>query len=151
LEETPDLNGASPCLGRERVEAVAAYGERRPIEHSPEIEVYLRIEICDLHSHGLLEEVVAGNNRAGGVRRFEVRALFVFVGADPCAGRLSGTVALDDKGHVRTGDPQALPLETALPRVSAGGDMRSGSIKRVASAVGEEAMSVRLASERLSR
>ncbi|MFF4242317.1 FAD-dependent oxidoreductase [Actinomadura geliboluensis] len=120
------------------------------IERCPEIEVFLHTEIRGLHGHGLLEEVVAENDRTGEVRRFEVRALFVFIGAEPCVGWLSGAVALDDKGYVCTGGPQALPLETNLPGVLAAGDVRSGSIKRVASAVGEGAMAVRLAFERLS-
>lgn len=107
------------------------------IERRPEIEVFLHMEIRELHGHGLLEEVVAENNRTGEVRRFGVRALFVFIGADPCVAWLSGTVDLDHKGYVRTGGPQALPLETNLPGVLAAGDVRSGSIKRVASAVGE--------------
>jgi thioredoxin reductase (NADPH) len=120
------------------------------IERCPKIEVFLHTEIRELHGHGRLEEVVAENNRTGEVRRFEVRALFVFIGAEPCVGWLSGAVALDDKGYVRTGGPQALPLETDLPGVLAAGDVRSGSIKRVASAVGEGALAVRLAFERLS-
>ncbi|NDU72408.1 FAD-dependent oxidoreductase [Actinomadura sp. DSM 109109] len=120
------------------------------IERCPGIEVFPHTEIRELHGHGLLEEVVAEDNRTGEVRRFEVRALFVFIGADPCVGWLSGTVALDDRGYVRTGGPQALPLETSLPGVLAAGDVRSGSIKRVASAVGEGAMAVRLAFERLT-
>ncbi|TDC92011.1 FAD-dependent oxidoreductase [Actinomadura sp. 7K507] len=120
------------------------------IEHCPEVDVFLHTEIRELHGHDLLEEVVTKNNRTGEVRRFKVRALFVFIGADPCVAWLSGTVDLDDKGYVRTGGPQALPLETNLPGVLAAGDVRSGSIKRVASAVGEGAMAVRLAFERLS-
>ncbi|MEU8804633.1 FAD-dependent oxidoreductase [Spirillospora sp. NPDC048819] len=121
------------------------------IEHCPEIDVFLHTEIRELHGHDLLEEVVTKNNRTGEVRRFKVRALFVFIGADPCVAWLSGTVDLDDKGYVRTGGPQALPLETNLPGVLAAGDVRSGSVKRVASAVGEGAMAVRLAFERLNK
>ncbi len=135
--------------GTELGESMSRYLVDR-IERCPEIEVFLHMEIRELHGHGRLEEVVAEDNRTGEVRRFEARALFVFIGADPCAGWLSGTVALDDKGYVRTGGPRALPLETDLPGVLAAGDVRSGSIKRVASAVGEGAMAVRLAFERLS-
>ncbi|MFC4056644.1 FAD-dependent oxidoreductase [Actinomadura syzygii] len=121
------------------------------IERCPEIEVFLRTEIREVHGHDHLEEVLAENNRTGEIRRVEVRALFVFIGADPCVDWLPSTVALDDKGYVLTGGPQALPLETSLPGVLAAGDVRSGSIKRVASAVGEGAMAVRLAFARLNR
>jgi thioredoxin reductase (NADPH) len=83
--------------------------------------------------------------------------LFVFIGATPCTAWLSGTVTLDDDGFVLTGDhlpdpgtdPRPLFLETSLPGVFAVGDVRSGSIKRVASAVGEGSMAVRLVHERL--
>ena len=81
------------------------------------------------------------------------RALFVFIGARPCTGWLGGLVALDGDGFVRTGPDTgraaaAALLETSLPGVFAVGDVRSGSVKRVASAVGEGAMAIRLAFER---
>jgi thioredoxin reductase (NADPH) len=88
----------------------------------------------------------------------------MFIGADPHAGWLGGEVALDDRGFVLTG-PDALdddlhrarwtvardplPLETSRPGVFAAGDVRSGSIKRVAAAVGEGSMAVRLVHEHL--
>jgi thioredoxin reductase (NADPH) len=77
----------------------------------------------------------------------------VFIGAVPCTGWLSGHVALDDSGYVRTGPAAsgATTLETDVPGVFAAGDVRSGSVKRVASAVGEGAMAVRLAHEYLAR
>jgi thioredoxin reductase (NADPH) len=90
------------------------------------------------------------------------RALFVFIGAMPCTGWLGGLVDLDDSGFVRTG-PDAGPacgagaeagwrpslLETSRPGMFAVGDVRSGSVKRVAAAVGEGAMAIRLAHERI--
>ncbi len=83
--------------------------------------------------------------------------MFVFIGAAPCTAWLAGTIMLDDHGSVLTGDqppdaqtgPRPLFLETSLPGVFAVGDVRSGSIKRVASAVGEGSMAVRLVHERL--
>ena len=88
------------------------------------------------------------------------RALFVFVGATPCTGWLGGLVDLDDRGFVRTGldvvaaygaeaSWQRSPLETSRPGMFAVGDVRSGSTKRVAAAVGEGAMAIRLAYERM--
>ena len=92
-------------------------------------------------------------------RRIESRALFVFIGAEPFTRWLGDELALDEKGFVLTGPAAAraaglgrdcLLLETSLPGVLAAGDVRSGSIKRVASAVGEGSMAVRLVHERLS-
>jgi thioredoxin reductase (NADPH) len=75
-----------------------------------------------------------------------VRQVFLFVGAEPNTAWLDGTIDLDDKGYILTGlnpaDAHAaapLPLQTSLSRVFAIGDVRSGSTKRVASAVGEGA------------
>ena len=91
-----------------------------------------------------------------------MRALFVFIGAKPCTTWLSSLIALDDDGFVLTGEHVAtddswwhkgrrpFPLETNRPGVFAIGDVRSGSIKRVGSAVGEGAMVVRLVHDHLS-
>jgi thioredoxin reductase (NADPH) len=87
--------------------------------------------------------------------------LFSFIGAEPRVEWLGAQLALDERGYILTGndavdagqDPPALRplfLETSLPSVFAAGDVRSGSIKRVASAVGEGSMSVRLIHERLN-
>ncbi|MCO5995709.1 FAD-dependent oxidoreductase [Actinoallomurus rhizosphaericola] len=119
------------------------------IERSPGIEVHLRTEVRELVGDETLEAVVVEDGRTGERRVHEARNLFIFIGADPCVGWLAGQVELDGKGFIRTGD-DALPLETSLPGVFAVGDVRSGSIKRVASAVGEGAMAVRLVHERLS-
>jgi thioredoxin reductase (NADPH) len=79
------------------------------------------------------------------VRR-PIRHLFLFIGAEPNSDWLAGSgVALDPKGFVLTGAHAAencRPLETSLPGVFAIGDVRSGSIKRVAAAVGEGAQVV---------
>jgi thioredoxin reductase (NADPH) len=89
--------------------------------------------------------------------------MFVFIGAEPHSGWLGGQFALDEKGYVLTGldakayadstgqTPHRVPrmLETVRPGIFAVGDVRSGSVKRVASAVGEGAMVVRLVHEHL--
>ena len=91
----------------------------------------------------------------GAHRRLDARGLFVFIGADPCTEWLRGSVELDRAGFILTGADVAdgagggtgrprLPLETSRPGVFAAGDARSGSVKRVASAVGEGSMAVRL-------
>ena len=80
------------------------------------------------------------------------RALFVFIGMAPCTGWLGGLVDLDDHGFVRTGPSRTGAdrslLETSQPGIFAVGDVRAGSAKRVATAVGEGAMAIRLAFER---
>ena len=72
--------------------------------------------------------------------------LFLFLGARPCSEWLDGTVATDDSGFIETGSAVggAALLETSVPGVFAAGDVRSGSTKRCAAAVGEGAMAVQL-------
>jgi thioredoxin reductase (NADPH) len=84
---------------------------------------------------------------SGATRQLPVRQLFMFIGAEPNTTWLDGCVELDDRGYVLTGTQSAAhmstaaryPLQTSLPRVFAIGDVRGGSTKRVASAVGEGA------------
>lgn len=77
---------------------------------------------------------------------------FLFLGASPCTDWLGDTVARDPKGFVLTGSEAGADglLETSLPRVYAAGDVRSGSIKRCATAVGEGATVVRFVHEHLA-
>jgi thioredoxin reductase (NADPH) len=92
--------------------------------------------------------------------------MFVFIGVQPHARWLADQLALDDNGYIRTGADaaspntagqagqtgrQPLPLETSQSGVFAAGDVRSGSVKRVASAVGEGAMAVRLVHDHLQQ
>ena len=129
------------------------------ITRNPHIEVLLGTEVAELvGERGALEAVVAEARQTGERRRIDTRALFVFIGAEPHVEWLGGHVALDERGYISTG-PDAAPacvgrhtpllLETSQPGVFAAGDVRSGSIKRVASAVGEGSMVVRLVHERL--
>ena len=108
----------------------------------------------------LFSEVELANNKTGEVRTIKTPALFSFIGAAPRTEWLPPEIEKDDKGFVRTG--QALSqserwtarrppflLETSRPGVFAAGDVRSGSVKRVASAVGEGAMAVQFVHEYL--
>jgi thioredoxin reductase (NADPH) len=71
--------------------------------------------------------------------------MFVFIGAEPCTGWLAGALEVDRHGFVLTGrNPADSLLETSRPGIFAAGDVRSGSVKRVASAVGEGATAVQL-------
>jgi thioredoxin reductase (NADPH) len=130
------------------------------IERLANVEVMRHIEVRELDGRdGELEGLVVEDNRTRSRHRVDATLLFVFIGADPCTGWLRGSVALDDHGYVQTGHGAAAQppaealqlLETSRPGVLAVGDVRSGSIKRVASAVGEGAMAVRLVHEYLAR
>ncbi|HEY0534373.1 MAG TPA: FAD-dependent oxidoreductase [Actinoplanes sp.] len=128
------------------------------IERLSNVEVLRSTEVVQLvGDDGRLGAVVTRNTVTGDESRVPTNVLFVFIGADPCTGWLRNTVALDDRGYVLTGpdgrdDPSAATmLETSRPGVVAVGDVRSGSIKRVASAVGEGAMAVRLLHQYLAR
>ena len=130
------------------------------IERLPNVEVVRKTEIRGLIGEDSLDGIVVQDLESGCWRRLQIRELFVFIGAEPCTGWLDGIVPLDENGYVLTGpdavaeggDGQAPPalLETGVPGILAAGDVRAGSIKRVASAVGEGAMAVRLVHARLS-
>ena len=107
-----------------------------------------RSEIAELHgAEGRLAAVTLGDGE-----RLELSHLFCFLGASPCTDWLGDTVARDDHGFVLTGSDAGAEglLETSVPGVYAAGDVRSGSIKRCAAAVGEGATVVRLIHDRLA-
>jgi thioredoxin reductase (NADPH) len=124
----------------------------RRIENSPTIILRLQTEIVAVEGKDHLESVSWRNSQTGQTEKHEISHLFIMTGADPNTHWLDGCVALDDKGFIRTGPDlsadnlsdagwpltrQPYLLETSLPGVFAVGDVRGGSIKRVASAVGE--------------
>jgi thioredoxin reductase (NADPH) len=119
------------------------------------VEVLLSHEVRELRGSGSLDAVVAEDIRTGERRTLPARALFVFIGATPHTEWLAGRLALDGGGYVLTGPDTgragAPYLETSLPGVFAAGDVRHGSIMRVASAVGEGAMAVKLVHAHLGR
>lgn len=112
----------------------------------PNVEVRLQSEVSALEGrHGILEAVRWRHVPSGEETRRPTRHLFLFIGADPNTAWLSGSVSLDGKGFVRTGADVAVghrPLETTRSGVFAIGDVRAGSTKRVAAAVGEGAQVV---------
>jgi thioredoxin reductase (NADPH) len=135
------------------------------ITHDPRIEVHLHTVVEELKGERTrLEAVVVKDTETGEHRRLPARDLMVFIGGVPSTSWLPESVTLDDSGYVVTGPsarrataypgevPQHPPLllETSLPGLFAAGDVRSGSVKRVASAVGEGAMAVRLVHEHLA-
>jgi len=124
------------------------------------IELLPNTEVRELVGEDRLDGLLVEDNRSGTRWTLGARALFVFIGAEANTGWLRGIIDLDERGFVLTGmelDGSALDedvwlsrsrepflLETSMPGVFAAGDVRSGSIKRCASAVGEGAMAVRL-------
>jgi len=119
------------------------------LDRIPSVRVMLGTEVRELLGDQALEAVAVADGRTGGRSVLPARALFVFIGVRPCSGWLGGLVDLDDRGFVRTGqDTGSSALETSRPGVFAVGDVRSGSAKRVATAVGEGAMAIRLVFER---
>jgi thioredoxin reductase (NADPH) len=136
------------------------------ITNAGNVELLANTEVRELVGEDRLEGVVVGDNRSGARRTLGARALFAFIGAEANTGWLRGAVDLDERGFVLTGreldgsafdeDPwrelsrEPSLLETSMPGVFAAGDVRSGSIKRCASAVGEGAMAVRLVHQYLA-
>ncbi len=127
------------------------------IDAHPRIVQHPRTEIVGLEGNGHLERVTWRTGRAGAVETQDIRHVFTMTGAEPNTKWLAGCLALDDKGFIKTGaslTPENLEwarwplrrpphlLETSLPGVLAVGDVRSGSTKRVASAVGEGSIAV---------
>jgi thioredoxin reductase (NADPH) len=120
------------------------------IARIPNVHVMNNAEVRELRGEATLEAVTVVSNRTGTRHTVAARALFVFIGMAPCTGWLGGLVDLDEHGFIRTGSPGAecSLLETRQPGIFAVGDVRAGSAKRVATAVGEGAMAIRLAFER---
>jgi thioredoxin reductase (NADPH) len=114
----------------------------------PNVEVHLRSMVTGLEGAGSHLEAIRWRAQDGGTEaRRAVSQLFLFIGADPNTAWLSGgEIALDAKGFVRTGAEagpgERHPLETSRRGVFAIGDVRCGSVKRVAAAVGEGAQAV---------
>ena len=108
------------------------------LEAGTGITIEYNCEVTALEGGDHLESVIIRNAKTGELRKIATRALFIMVGAAPNTEWLSGLVKLDDKGFVITGvgSPDS-PFATSYPGVFAVGDVRAGSVKRVASAVGE--------------
>jgi thioredoxin reductase (NADPH) len=131
------------------------------LTENPQIELHWNTEITALEGEECLERVTWRNNKTGESETLNVGHVFVMTGASPRTDWLRGCLALDDKGFILTGrdlETAVIPddhprwplsraplmLETSLPGVFAVGDARAGNVKRVASAVGEGAISISL-------
>ena len=132
------------------------------IERNESVEVVRHAQILELQGERDLEMVTVADGHSGERSQLAARALFVFIGASPHTEWLQGQLATDRAGFLLTGRDVAedelvefngdrpLFLETSRPGIFAVGDVHSGSIKRVASAVGEGSMAVRLIHQRLA-
>jgi thioredoxin reductase (NADPH) len=113
------------------------------IDGLPNVELVPHSEIVGLEGEGGVLEAVRWRRKGGEEGRREMRNLFLFIGAEPNSHWLAGSgLALDRQGFVLTGAEGRHPLETSRPGVFAIGDIRAGSVKRVAAAVGEGAQVV---------
>jgi thioredoxin reductase (NADPH) len=132
----------------------------RCIEELPNVTVRTFTRVVALEGSGAhLERVRWRNDATGAEETREIRHVFLMIGADPNTTWLANCVALDDKGFVKTGNALSsedlaaacwpfarppYPLETTLPGLFAAGDVRAGSVKRIAAAVGDGAGCVQL-------
>jgi len=131
----------------------------RRIEENAKIELLYNTEVTQVDGNEHLERVTWRNRDIGETTPHNLRHLFIMTGASPRTAWLEGCLALDSKGFVLTGydldkstlDAKGWPLsrppqilETSLPAVFAVGDIRSGNVKRVASAVGEGSIAIHL-------
>jgi thioredoxin reductase (NADPH) len=140
---------------------MSSYLARR-IEQTANIELLCNTTIHQMNGNGHLASVVIVNSKTGAERTVETQGVFSFIGADPRTNWLPPEIEKDRRGFVRTGTDlarspywtpgrQPFLLETSRPGVFAAGDVRSGSVKRVASAVGEGAMAVQFVHEHLKQ
>jgi thioredoxin reductase (NADPH) len=114
------------------------------ITATPNIDLRAHTAVTNLSGagDGILQSVGLTCRETGDIRNVDAQFMFLFIGADPNTRWLDRRIALDDKGFVTTGGDSQLPLETSSPGVFAIGDVRCGSVKRVAAGVGEGAAAV---------
>jgi thioredoxin reductase (NADPH) len=145
------------CRGDDLYKSMSSYLVLR-IERTPNIEVLHNTVVRRMSGNSHLAAIEVLNTKTGEARTLATPALFSFIGAVPRTDWLPVEIEKDDKDFVRTGSLLAesprwaarrppFMLETSRPGVFAAGDVRSGSVKRVASAVGEGAMAVQFVHE----
>ena len=132
---------------------MSTYLSRR-VEAQDNIDILYHTQIRKMSGSKMLEEAELENTKTGERRVVQTPAIFSMVGAVPCTEWLPAEIERDEKGFIKTGTDvanapawkenkrQPGPLETSLPGIFAAGDVRSGSIKRCAAAVGEGGMAV---------
>jgi thioredoxin reductase (NADPH) len=128
-------SGLDASMSRYLIDRIAA---------TPNIDLRVRTAVTGLSgtTDGILESVDLTCRESGDTRKVDAQYMFLFIGADPNTQWLDRRIALDNKGFVRTGSESQFPLETSSRGVFAIGDVRCGSVKRVAAGVGEGAAAV---------
>ena len=136
------------------------------IEQTPNIEVQTGASVVEVCGGVRLEEISIKCHATGAVDRVKASSLFIFIGAEPRTNWLEGVVERDDRGFILTGADLLLEgkrpkgwsldrdpglLETSVPGVFAVGDVRHGSVKRVASGVGEGSIAIQFVHQYLSK
>ena len=150
-------DGAAKVLlvvpGNDITSKMSDYLSRR-VQSQKNIEILYRTEIRRMSGGQKLEEVELENTKTGERQVVRTPAVFSMIGARPCTEWLPSEIARDDRGFIKTGtavadEPawraskhQPTPMETSLPGIFAAGDVRSGSVKRCAAAVGEGGMAI---------
>jgi thioredoxin reductase (NADPH) len=135
------------------------------IRNTANVRVETRSQVVEVHGEQRLEAISISCGRTGQVERVPATALFIFIGAEPRTDWLAGIVERDTKGFILSGrdlmpsgklpkdwnqDRDPMLLETSVPGVFVVGDVRHGSVKRVASSVGEGAIAVQMIHQYLS-
>ena len=132
---------------------MSTYLSRR-VEAKENIEILFHTQVRKMSGGKLVEEAELENTATGERRVVRTPAIFSMIGAEPCTEWLPGEIERDEKGFIKTGsdvadspawkesERQPGPLETSLSGVFAAGDVRSGSVKRCAAAVGEGGMAI---------
>ena len=132
---------------------MSTYLSRR-VETCPNIEILFHTQIRKMSGNKLLEEAELEVTKTGKRRVVRTPAIFSMIGANPCTEWLPGEIERDEKGFIKTGldvtnapawkenNRKPGPLETSVPNIFAAGDVRSGSVKRCAAAVGEGGMAI---------
>jgi thioredoxin reductase (NADPH) len=136
------------------------------IKHTPNIQIWAHATVAEVHGETHLEEISFLCSDTNKIERVNASAMFIFIGALPQTEWLANTVARDERGFILTGPdlmqngqrPQGWPLErdpflleTSVPGIFAVGDVRHGSVKRVASGVGEGSVAVQFIHQYLSK
>jgi thioredoxin reductase (NADPH) len=128
---------------------------------NPAVTVRARSQVVEGKGTGHLESLVIKDLESGSLEEVPAGAVFIFIGQKAQSDWLDGVLQLDDKGFVLTGgdlgplvgwniDRDPLPLEASVPGVFVAGDVRHGSIRRVAGATGEGATAIRFVHQHLA-
>jgi thioredoxin reductase (NADPH) len=151
-----------------RAESLAATMSQyliKQIDETPNIRVRTRTQIVEVHGESRLERITIASSDSAEPETVPATAVFIFIGAQPHTAWLNGVLERDDKGFILTGrdlirdgkppkgwpaDTEPALLEASVPGVFVVGDVRHGSVKRVASSVGEGAIAVQLVHQYLA-